>query len=297
MGHAIAAIRELHEEAGVLLATGTGGEPVRAPAGESFASLADRLDLTLRTDWLVPLSRWVTPPIEGSRRYDTRFFVAWLPNGAQVTHHPDEVVAHEWLSPAAALDRYAARVIDLWPPTSTTLVQLAGVASIDEVRRELAPVRAAEPAVATEVAPGLVRVRLGSGGGIPGRAANAWIVGRDRVVVVDPGDPTEEGMDAILGTVSRHGATIAAVAVTSAAPDRVAGAVGLALVAGVPLYASSAAAPRMGDEASVIGDGRRILDGDLELVVEEARGACDGGIVLRVPSLVVALPFGGDAGT
>ena len=50
--------------------------------GEStFPELADELDLRLRTDLLVPLSRWVTPP-SMPRRFDARFFAAELPAGA-----------------------------------------------------------------------------------------------------------------------------------------------------------------------------------------------------------------------
>src|SRR5262249_28962884 len=67
----VAAMREAFEEAGVLLADAPPSSPgtlgaARAAlvAGEiGFPALAAQLDLTLRTDWLVPISRWVTPPI------------------------------------------------------------------------------------------------------------------------------------------------------------------------------------------------------------------------------------------
>lgn len=291
LGHAVAAVRELYEEAGVLLASHRDESPVdghvaveAAAHGTALSSLVQRLDLVLRTDRLVPLACWVTPPVDTPRRYHTRFFAAWLPDGAAVAHHGDEVVAHAWLTPSAALERYAAGEIDLWPPTSTTLAQLEGIGSLDEVRRTLAPVRAAPAPEVAEVVPGLLRVRLGSGGGIPGRVTDAWVVGHERVVVVDPGDPTEAGLDAILGTVNRHGTTIAAVAVTSAAPDRVAGAVGLALVAGVPLHAPPGAVARIGEPAQALEAGGRITDGDLELVA----GAVG---ILAAPRLGVVLPM------
>jgi 8-oxo-dGTP pyrophosphatase MutT (NUDIX family) len=297
LAHAVAAIRELYEEAGILLADHSDGTPVagrivlEAAAHEtSLGSLAERLDLRLRTDWLVPLSRWVTPPLAGSRRFDTRFFLAWLPEGAEVAAHHGEVAAHAWLSPSRALDQYQAGELELWPPTSTTLAQLEAVTSPSDMRR-LGPLSKATAPTTTVARPGLVRVTQTCGGGRPGQTADSWIIGRARVVVVDPGDPSEEALDAILGTVNRHGARIAAVAVTSAAPDRVAGAVGLALVAEVPLWASAAAAPRIGEEAMVLGEGSRIVDGDIELHVREVPGSVEGELRFEVPALGVSLPL------
>ena len=94
----VAALRELFEEAGVLLAD-TGASPARIGEGRSallrgevtLPDLALELDLTLRTDRLVPLSRWVTPVVS-PRRFDTRFFAALLPDGAEPSFEGGEVV-------------------------------------------------------------------------------------------------------------------------------------------------------------------------------------------------------------
>ena len=114
----VAAIREAWEEAGILLGTpaGTRGPvdgswrfPTAAEAGQvPFLDLVVEHDVELRGDWLVPLSRWVTPPVV-PRRYDARFFVAWLPDGAQLVFDEREVVGHEWLRPADALAAMACR--------------------------------------------------------------------------------------------------------------------------------------------------------------------------------------------
>jgi 8-oxo-dGTP pyrophosphatase MutT (NUDIX family) len=100
---AVAALRELFEEAGVLLTVDPDG---RLPdvvlvadarsRGATFAELVVGLDLRLRTDLLVPLSRWVTPPVDVPRRYDARFFVAALPDGVAVSPDAAEVIAHQW---------------------------------------------------------------------------------------------------------------------------------------------------------------------------------------------------------
>ena len=125
----VAAIREAWEEAGVLLASDPGSRAMSLPApaaGTPFRELVLERGLELRGDWLVPLSRWVTPPVV-PRRYDARIFVAWLPDGAAPAFDPREVAGHDWMTPAAALAAMADGRIELWMPTSATLQQLIGV--------------------------------------------------------------------------------------------------------------------------------------------------------------------------
>jgi 8-oxo-dGTP pyrophosphatase MutT (NUDIX family) len=235
IAHAVAAVRELYEEAGVLLATTRSGlQPdagtVEAAhrSGEPLAGLAERLDLVLRTDRLIALSHWVTPPEGVPRRYDTRFYAAALEDASGLGPGGREVAAHEWLTPANALEARAHGRIDLWPPTSTTLAQLARARGTDDIRRWLGPLPRAGGPVTMAVADGIVRVRASGAGGIPGAIVNAYLVGRRRVVVVDPGDPSEEAIEAILAAAAALGAEVRAVLLTAPVPDRAGGALILA---------------------------------------------------------------------
>lgn len=121
-GFRVAAVRELAEEAGVVIGV----------------------------DDLVPFAHWVTPEIE-IRRYDTRFFLAVMPAGQEAEHDEGEVTALAWLAPAAAIERCRRQEIVLPPPTWTTLRRLERLGTVDEAvawARQVAVVR---------VMPGFVR--------------------------------------------------------------------------------------------------------------------------------------------
>jgi 8-oxo-dGTP pyrophosphatase MutT (NUDIX family) len=127
-GHVVAACRETLEEAGLLLASPAPptGELAAARrellAGSAgFAELLARLGVRLDAGRLRYWAWWVTPEIE-PRRYDTRFFVAGLPEDAVVTAHLAEVERERWLPPAEAA---ADQDLPMLPPTRYTLRELA----------------------------------------------------------------------------------------------------------------------------------------------------------------------------
>ncbi|HLQ49374.1 MAG TPA: MBL fold metallo-hydrolase [Candidatus Dormibacteraeota bacterium] len=277
----IAAIRELFEEAGVLLADRLTGGPTdtdrlaaaRAALlrGETtLAEVAESLDLRLRTDLLAPISHWTTPPIM-PRRFDTRFFVAELPAGAKPTFTTDEVLADRWLTPTAALDAMAAGEIGLWPPTSATLQQLEHVRSFGEVRERLAPGLLVPPRAVVESAE-VERIVFGAAGGVPGQTVNCYLVGRRELVVVDPGDPSDEAAEAILTAAERRGGRVAAIAVTHVDPDHAAGAEPLASRLGLRVIVGPGGGRVFSGEVEEAGDGQRIGAGDVELTVVATPG-------------------------
>jgi 8-oxo-dGTP pyrophosphatase MutT (NUDIX family) len=137
-----AALRELLEETGVLLAKRPDGraassaeaaglrEELRrgAPLGVRLAAAGLRADLTALTYF----SHWITP--EGQpRRFDTRFFVAALPAGQSASHCGDETCDGAWVAPRAALGRYADGEFPLVLPTRLHLQRLTPLRTLDDL--------------------------------------------------------------------------------------------------------------------------------------------------------------------
>jgi 8-oxo-dGTP pyrophosphatase MutT (NUDIX family) len=149
VAHHVAALRELFEEAGALLArrhgrivTIDGDSSGRFAAHRhnliagtvSFADIVRAEGLRLALDELTYFAHWVTPEIE-IKRFDTRFFIARAPEGQTPVHDESETIHSEWLDPSEAIERSRNEEIALPPPTWTTLSTLAKFESIDEVLR------------------------------------------------------------------------------------------------------------------------------------------------------------------
>jgi 8-oxo-dGTP pyrophosphatase MutT (NUDIX family) len=141
IAHHVAAVRELFEEAGVLLARPLTPASVERLAADrrdllegrtTFADMIRREHLHLELEELAYFAHWVTPEIE-IRRFDTRFFIARAPEGQTPIHDEGETTHSEWVVPAAAIERSRAGLISLPPPTWTTLQMLAKFDSIDAV--------------------------------------------------------------------------------------------------------------------------------------------------------------------
>jgi 8-oxo-dGTP pyrophosphatase MutT (NUDIX family) len=152
----VAAVRELFEETGVLLAGPA--DPINAAAASSLddtvrlaliehrmtlaAALSDA-GLRLRADLLRPWANWITPPGR-TRRYDTFFFAAALPPGQQAEMLTTEADLGQWRSPQELFDERAAGTTALMPPTVAMLTDLAGYRTVAEVlaaQRVVTPVR------------------------------------------------------------------------------------------------------------------------------------------------------------
>jgi glyoxylase-like metal-dependent hydrolase (beta-lactamase superfamily II)/8-oxo-dGTP pyrophosphatase MutT (NUDIX family) len=267
----IAAIREAFEEAGVLLADGADHRALEVARAEllhvvgSFPPMVEALDLRLRTDLLVPLSRWVTPP-GLPRRFDARFFAAALPDRAEATLVGDEVAAHAWHTPRAALDEMASGRLGMWLPTSATLQQLEHAQSIDEVRDRLTP-RPSGPIGVEEVDTGIARIEMPSGGGVAGQPVNAYLVGTSSMILVDPGDPTGPALERALEAAAERGGTVIAVALTSPDPGHAGGAEAIREAIDVPVYVGPGGGHDLPYRVTEIADGAVIEAGPMALRV------------------------------
>ncbi len=141
-----AAIRELFEETGVLLARDAGGEPVTGPSAAALdlekaraalnggslhwsAFLRER-GLTLDCGALCYFAWWVTPRAR-PRRFSTRFFLAALPEAQAASHDGRELTGSRWITAAEALDAHASGDMVLPPPTRATLADVVSVATLD----------------------------------------------------------------------------------------------------------------------------------------------------------------------
>ena len=158
----IAALRELHEEAGVIAAAI--GEQGPCGAGTAFGDTLGAAQLDLKA--LVPFAHWITP-VDALRRFDTHFFLCAAPAGVEAICDGAEAVALEWASPKTLLARAEAGERALLFPTRMTLARLGESGSVSEAMDRA---RANPPRpilVEIEPAPGGAIHRLPAGSGYP----------------------------------------------------------------------------------------------------------------------------------
>jgi 8-oxo-dGTP pyrophosphatase MutT (NUDIX family) len=155
LAYYVAGLRELFEEAGLLVACGEDGRALDwdSPSASSLLGEARRaLNAGTATLWDVLagagawldvrrtayLAHWVTP-VGPPRRFDTRFFVVEAPAGQVAAHDEAETVASRWLRPRDALAAHERGELEMIFPT---VRNLQAVAEFDEVRGVLAYVNA-----------------------------------------------------------------------------------------------------------------------------------------------------------
>jgi 8-oxo-dGTP pyrophosphatase MutT (NUDIX family) len=156
-----AGIRELFEEAGVLLAYDQHGAPVVFKTSEekkrffhyrdllhrgeiTLCRLAQKEGLLIALDQFHYYAHWITPEAR-PQRFDTYFFVARHPAGQEAVHDQEETTAGIWITPREALKENLTGEVVLSPPTLKTLEDLSRYQTINEVfdslkRKQIRPI-------------------------------------------------------------------------------------------------------------------------------------------------------------
>ena len=148
LGFWVAAIRELFEEVGVLLAVNSSGGRIAGSENRmgdkhrllldkslSFVHLLESEGLYCDLSSLVYLSHWQTPA-GNSVRFDTRFFVATLPHEQTPLSSSYEVTHSLWLTPERAMQGYMRGELPMIFPTFVSLRTLADFDSVASVLKE-----------------------------------------------------------------------------------------------------------------------------------------------------------------
>jgi len=188
--YAVAAVRETFEEAGVFFA---------APAASTQAGLKRAGERRLRErlphgwlrtwveteDWILTLSalspwaHWITP-VGMPRRFDTRFFVAALPDGQDGRPDLHETTEGLWISPPQALAQNMDGRTPLSPPALVTLHELLDYPTLDLLQSGLNERKWGEP-----IFPRLVPLGKGRG-----------------AVIIEPWDPIYGQLDYRIDSVT-----------------------------------------------------------------------------------------------
>jgi 8-oxo-dGTP pyrophosphatase MutT (NUDIX family) len=151
LGFWITGIRELYEEVGILLALDESRGRIISELNREnrladkhaallsksidFPSILETEDLLCDASSLKYFSHWQTPSQE-SMRFDTRFFLAVLPEGQFPLPNSPEVAHSLWLTPDRALQLFVKNELPLIFPTFASLRTLADFSSLESLFRE-----------------------------------------------------------------------------------------------------------------------------------------------------------------
>jgi 8-oxo-dGTP pyrophosphatase MutT (NUDIX family) len=155
----VAVARECFEEVGVLLAKDKEGLyipdnkqrselarlRVKLLSGEvSWSQVLQTQGLSIASERLVYFSHWLTPP-SVPRRFDTRFFLAALPEGQIALADTQETISGQWINPGAALQLHKDQAWQMIDPTIKSLETLSQYTSAEEALAEVAAEKHVKP--------------------------------------------------------------------------------------------------------------------------------------------------------
>lgn len=153
----VAVAREAFEEAAILLSRGAFVDAAtRArlrPASDrheiGFAELLAGIGHVLSADTLVPFARWLPPP-GLHKRFDTRFYLARLPDGEEHAADGVEAVHSRWARPADLLAEADAGAISLLFPTRCNIARLALFGTVEALMADRTPPPFVQPELSAD---------------------------------------------------------------------------------------------------------------------------------------------------
>jgi 8-oxo-dGTP pyrophosphatase MutT (NUDIX family) len=150
IGPWVGAVRELFEETGVLLAVEESGSPFILDSARAarlaqkhaallnksldFLSVLESEKLYCDLGSLVYFSHWETPA--QAIRFDTRFFLAALPDNQTPFFASEEVTHSVWLTPDGALKLFERGELPMIFPTFASLRTLADYETLESVLKD-----------------------------------------------------------------------------------------------------------------------------------------------------------------
>ncbi|MGE0101578.1 MAG: MBL fold metallo-hydrolase [Blastocatellales bacterium] len=277
----VAAIREIFEETGILIASGVERlsrdrlSSLRRELIEdrvTFRQILESEGLEIDPSHLIEAPRWVTPATM-PRRYDTRFYAAWLPEGQDADVIPGELEEGEWLRPHEALQRWIDGECLIVTPIFAALQALAEdienfaarMFSIPQEERDHLETR-------VEMRYGFYLCALRTPTIPPATHTNCYIIGGDEMVVIDPGSPYPDQqaiLDRNLERFISEGRKIREILITHLHPDHILGVNHLVEKFNLPVAAHRLTAEAVGDQIPI---DRYIEDGDLIELSEAKSG-------------------------
>ncbi|MCS6885390.1 MAG: MBL fold metallo-hydrolase [Acidobacteriota bacterium] len=253
------AARELFEETRVVVARGVVGE---VSTCESFVELLERYELVIHASDFLPAGRWITPEF-APRRFDTRFFLVYLPEGQlPKVVSGGELADGRWMRPKDALLDWQLGRRMLAPPTLYILQSLAAGKDGLFERLHSVPEANAGRVERIEIKRGIFLFPLRTPTIAPATHTNCYIVGNKQLLIIDPASPYEEEqqrLENFLDTLIAEGAKLEEILVTHFHPDHVGGVAALRARYGLQVAAHPLTQQRVGN-AFVVD--RKIADGE-----------------------------------
>lgn len=263
-------IEEAPERAALPAAVTDGVEdlgPILTPGLVACAlrELREETGLKAAAEKLVYAGRWLTPPL-GPIRFDNRFFLLEWPEveERQPTAASSEAEYGEWVRPQRALERWRNGDVMTAPPILHILEVLDTEGPQQGLRRLREPLEAnLGPHRRIEFRPGVLLFPLKTPTLPPAAYTNSYVLGTERVVLIDPGSPFATEIDRLQQAVeelaAKAGRRVEAIWLTHHHPDHVGGVEFLRRALEVPVLAHALTAERL--QANGISVDRELVDG------------------------------------